>query len=503
MANNEQKQAVGTESAQTAASATPLLDQLATYMPKSYERDEARGLIETIVDGALKKTFTIESSLVKTVNSAVAKIDEMLSAELATIMHHPELQKLEGSWRGLKHLVHESNTGKDMKITLLNTTKGELQKDFAKASEFDQNFLWKQIYAGCYGQAGADPYGLLVGDFEFGNDNMDLDLLSKIAGVSASAFAPFISAASPDLFGVESYEDIPRIRDLASIFADKTKYIKWNAFREADDSRYVTMTLPRVLAREPYGTANTRIDEFKYEEFPLSRDGRFSEEVEHGGYTWMNSAYAYAARITKAFEETGWCTRIRGYESGGMVENLPTHVFKTDDGEHLQKCPSEILIEDRREKEFSDLGFLPLVNWKNSDKSVFIGAQTVHKPKKYMGDTLATENEQISARLPYIMASSRMAHYLKVIAREKIGAFMEQEELEKFLQKWISSYVLDSNNATQEQKAKFPLREARITVEKIPGRSGAYNARVDLRPWLQLEELHASVSMVAEIQALK
>jgi type VI secretion system protein ImpC len=475
---------------------TGLLDQILEQMPKAVEKDRARDLVETLVQEVMQGTVVWDRGLTKTINSAVKRIDEAISKQLAAILHHADFQKLEGTWRGLHHLVMNSETSAMLKLKVLNVSKREVFKDLDKAVEFDQSQLFKKLYESEFGMPGGEPYGALIGDYYFTNHPDDIDLLQKVSGVCAAAHCPFISAADSNLFGLNSYTELSRPRDLERIFQDIT-YTKWNSFRDSEDSRYITLTMPRVLARLPYGASTKPIDEFGFEEVELGADGR-AKPVDHDDYCWMNASYVMGARLTDAFAKNGWCTAIRGVENGGKVEGLPAHIFTSDDGDPDLKCPTEIGITDRREAELSKLGFLPLCHFKNTDYSVFFGAQTVQKPKKY-DRSAATANAAISARLPYIMAVSRIAHYLKCIARDKIGSFMERSDMEAFLKRWVANYVLADDKPTPEMKAKYPLAAAEITVEEIPGRPGSYNAVALLRPWLQLEELTASLRMVAEL----
>ena len=487
MVNTERQTAA---EAQTVA-ATPgvsLLDQ-AIAATKQTEPDRVRELLQTLTAAALEGTVTYTRNLTDTINKAITELDEKLSTQLAAIMHHEEFLKLEGSWRGLNYLVKNSETGVDLKIRMLNVSKKALFKDLKKASEFDQSMLFKHIYESEFGMAGGEPYGLLVGDYEFSQHPEDVELLGKISQVAALAFAPFISAAAPKMFGFDDYRDLSKPRDLAKIF-DTVEYTKWRSFRESDEARFVTLTLPRTLARAPYGSSGISIEEFKYEEAPRERIG--------DDYCWMNAAYVLGAQITNAFSQYGWCTAIRGKEGGGKVENLPSHVFTTDDGDLDQKCPTEIGITDRREAELSKCGFLPLCHYKNTDYSVFFGAQTTQKPQKYDRPE-ATANAAISARLPYLLATSRFAHFLKVKARDWIGSFMEASNCEARLDRWIKNYVNANESASADMKARYPLREARVEVKEIPGQPGSYNAVAYLRPWLQMEELTTSLRMVARI----
>ena len=465
---------------------------------KQTERSRAEELIRTLAAEAMKGTVTWSKNLGVTINGAIAKIDAMMSKQLAAVMHAPEFQKLEGSWRGLNHLVMNSETGTSLKIKVLNVSKKDLHKDISKAAEFDQSTIFKKLYETEFGSPGGEPYGTLIGDYEFTNHPDDLDLLTGMSQVAAAAFCPFVTAPGPGMFGFSSWNEMGKPRDLAKIF-ESPEYTKWRSFRDSEDSRFVTLTMPRVLSRLPYGKNTKPIDEFNFEEVEVDKKG-VAKATKGEDYCWMNAAYAMGTVMTRAYSQYGWCTAIRGAEGGGKVEGLPTHVFMSDDGDIDTKCPSEVGITDRREAELSGLGFLPLCHYKNTDYSVFFGAQTAQKPKKYDKPD-ATANAAISARLPYIMASSRFAHFLKVMARDKIGSFMEADDCETWLNNWIKNYVNGNKNSGPEMKAKYPLAEARIEVKEIPGAPGSYNAVAYLRPWLQMEELTTSLRMVAKIPA--
>jgi type VI secretion system protein ImpC len=389
-----------------------------------------------------------------------------------------------------------SETGTSLKLRVLNLPKRELHRDLTRAVEFDQSQLFKQIYENEFGTPGGEPYGALIGDYEWSSHPDDMEDLRLLSNVAAGAFAPFISAAGAGMFGFQNWTELSRPRDLAKIF-DTIEYAKWRSFRDSEDARFVNLVLPRVVARLPYGAATKPIDEFAYEEAPYDTNGA-ARSMNHEQYCWMNAAYVMGTRLTDAFAQTGFCVAIRGAEGGGKVENLPFHVFTSDDGDLDAKCPTEIGITDRREFELSNLGFLPLCHYKNTDYAVFFGAQSTQKPKKYDRPE-ATSNAAISARLPYLMATSRFAHYLKVMARDKIGSFMEAPDVERWLNRWIQNYVNSNESAGQEMKARFPLREARVEVREIPGRPGSYNAIAYLRPWLQMEELTTSMRLVARI----
>jgi len=484
----EQSQPATGQQAETTTAGSSLLDQ-AISATKQTERSRAEELLSTLVQESLKGTVTWSKNLTVTFREAIEKIDALVSKQLAAVMHAAEFKKLEGSWRGLHHLVMNSETGSGLKIRMLNVGKRELFKDLSKAVEFDQSETWKKLYENEFGTPGGEPYGALIGDYEFSNHPDDIELLSNMSNVAAGAFCPFITSPGCQFFGFDSWEELSKPRDLEKIF-EAQEYAKWRAFRDSDDSRFLTMTMPRALARLPYGAATKPIDEFGYEEV--------SGSLGHDDYCWMNAAYVMGTTLTSAYSQYGWCTAIRGAEGGGKVEGLPTHTFTSDDGDADTKCPTEIAITDRREAELSKCGMLPLCHYKNTDYAVFFGAQTTQKPKKYDKPD-ATANAAISARLPYLMATSRFAHYLKVMARDKIGSFMEASNCELWLNGWIQNYVNANAMSGQEMKAKYPLAEAKVQVQEIPGAPGSYNAVAYLRPWLQMEELTASMRLVAKI----
>lgn len=493
--SGEELQSQAAAAATTTTEGASLLEQ-AISATKHTERSRAEELISALTEEAMKGTVKWNKNVTATINDSIAAIDQALSLQMREILHDAKFQKLEGSWRGLHHLVMNSEVGTTLKVKVFDASKHDVAKDLDKAAEFDQSQTFKKLYENEFGSPGGEPYGALIGDYEFSNKPEDIDMLQKMSNVAAAAFCPFISSAAPGMFGFESWTELSKPRDLAKIF-DSVEYAKWNSFRDSDDSRFVVLTGPRVLSRLPYGSNTKAIDEFNFEEVDLDASGR-SKPVPHEHYSWMNSAYVLGEKLTNAFSETGWCTAIRGAEGGGKVENLPTHIFQSDDGDADMQCPTEIGITDRREAELSKLGFLPLCHYKNTDYSVFFGAQTVQRPKKYDNPD-ATANAAISARLPYIMATSRFAHFLKVMARDKIGSFMEAGDCEVWLNRWISNYVTADPSPSEETKARYPLREARVQVTEVPGAPGSYNAVAYLRPWLQMEELTASLRMVASI----
>lgn len=452
-------------------------------------RERGKSLVKEFISQVLEGEVTVSKDVEAMINARVAQIDHLLSIQLNEILHHPQFQKLEASWRGLKYLISQSETSTMLKIRVLNVSKKELLRDLQRAPEFDQSALFKKIYEEEFGVFGGDPFAALIGDYEFSKHPEDLELLEKIAQVSAAAHAPFLTAASSQLLNMESFTQLDQPRDVARIF-DTTEYAKWKSFRQGDDSRYVGLCVPHVLMRLPYGRDTVPVDAFTYEE---GVDG-----TDHTKYLWGNAAYAMGTRLTNAFALYGWCAAIRGVEGGGLVEGLPAHTFRTDEGDVALKCPTEIAITDRREKELADQGLVPLVHCKGTDKAAFFSVQSVNKPKLYDSDA-ANANARLSAQLPYIMATSRFAHYLKVMMRDKIGSFTSRDEIQMFLNRWIAQYVTSDDTATQATKAKYPLREARIDVEEVKGKPGVYRAVAFLRPHFQLDELTVSLRLVASL----
>jgi type VI secretion system protein ImpC len=453
------------------------------------ERARAKEWVQSLVDQVLDKQIVVSKDTEAMINSRIAAIDEAISNQLNEVLHAPEFQRLEASWRGLRYLVFQTETSTMLKINVLNVSKKDLLKDLQKASEFDQSETFKKVHDPGYGTLGGVPFGALVGDYEFGRHPQDIELLEKMSNVAAAAHAPFVAAASPELFNWQNFTELAGPRDLAKIF-DNDAYIRWKAFRESEDSRYVGLALPHILLRLPYGKETVPVEGFDYEEKVTGQD--------HSKYLWGNAAYAFGTRLTDAFARYEWCAAIRGVEGGGLVEGLPAHTFVTEDGDIAMKCPTEIAITDRRENELSKLGFITLCHYKGTDNAAFLGAQSCQKAREYYSAD-ATANARLSTQLQYIMAVSRFAHYIKAMMRDKVGSFMSRENCEKFLNDWIANYVLLDDSAGQEAKAQFPLRQARIEVKEIAGKPGCYNAVAYLRPHFQLDELTVSLRLVARL----
>jgi type VI secretion system protein ImpC len=453
-------------------------------------RDRGRDLVKRFVAEVLEGSITVARDTESMINARIAQIDHLLSLQVNEILHHADFQRLESSWRGLKYLLSQSETGTMLKVKVLNVSKKELLRDLQRAPEFDQSALFKKVYEEEYGVFGGTPFGALVGDYYFDKSGQDMELLEKVSNVAAAAHAPFLSSAAASMFNLDSYTELDSPRDLGKVF-DTTEYAKWKAFRQSEDSRYVALTAPRMLVREPYGSTTVPVEAFNYEE---RVDG-----TDHEAYLWGNSAYALAANINKAFALYGWCASIRGVESGGLVDGLPVHNFRTDAGELIMKCPTEVQITDRREKELADLGFAPLVHQKGTPNAAFFSVQSAQKPRVYDSPG-ATASARMSAQLPYIFATSRFAHYLKVMMRDKVGGYVSRGEIDAFLNRWLQSYVAPAN-ASASMKSRMPLAEGRIDVVEVPGKPGAFRAVAFLKPHFQLDELSVSMRLVADLPA--
>ncbi len=467
------------------------------FKPKS---DEAKSAVEqavrTLAEQALAQTPLIGSDVLKSIEAIVAALDQKLTEQINLVMHHPDFQKLEGTWRGLHYLINNTETDEMLKIRVMNISKAEFGKTLKrfKGTKWDQSPLFKKVYEEEYGVFGGEPFGCLVGDFAFDHSPPDVELLGEMAKVSAAAHAPFIAGASPTVMQMDSWQELANPRDLTKIFTTP-EYAAWRSLRESEDARYIGLAMPRFLSRLPYGAKTSPVEEFDFEEDTGAAD--------HSKYTWTNAAYAMAVNINRSFKMYGWCSRIRGIEAGGAVEGLPAHTFPTDDGGVDMKCPTEIAISDRREAELAKNGFMPLVHRKNSDFAAFIGAQSLQKPFEY-DDPDATANANLAARLPYLFACCRFAHYLKCIVRDKIGTFKEREDMQRWLQDWIMNYVDgDPAHSSESTKARKPLAAAEVVVEEVEGNPGYYTSKFSLRPHFQLEGLTVSLSLVSKLPSAK
>lgn len=467
------------------------------FRPKS---DQAKSAVETAVKTlaaqALENTAMVSDDALKSIESIIAEIDKKLTEQVNLILHHEEFQQLESAWRGLHYLVNNTETDEMLKIRVMNISKNDLSKTLKKfkGTAWDQSPIFKRVYEEEFGQFGGEPYGCFVGDYHFDHSPQDVEMLGEISKISAASHAPFITGAQPSLFQMDSWSELANPRDLTKVF-QTPEYASWRSLRESEDSKYLGLAMPRFLGRLPYGAKTEPVEEFAFEE---DTTGAASEK-----YGWVNAAYAMATNINKSFKEYGWCSRIRGVESGGAVMNLPSHTFPTDDGGVDQKCPTEIAISDRREAELAKNGLMPLIHRKNSDVAAFIGAQSLHKPAEY-DDPDATANANLAARLPYLFSTCRFAHYLKCIVRDKVGSYKSRDDMQTWLQDWINNYVdFNSEVSTEGEKARKPLAAAEVVVEDVEGDPGYYTSKFFLKPHYQLEGLSVSLRLTSKLPSEK
>jgi len=493
MAETQQKQTEG---------ATLEADQFASLLQKEFKpktdraRLEVENAVKTLAEQALRETSVISDDVMGTIKAIIAEIDAKLSEQVNLILHNERFQQLESAWRGLHYLVNHTESDEMLKIRVMNISKKDLGRTLKKykGAAWDQSPVFKKLYEEEYGQLGGEPYGTLIGDYYFDHTPGDVELLGQMAQIAAAAHAPFITAPAPSLLGMESWQELANPRDLKKIFG-APDYAAWRSLRDSDDSKYIGMAMPRFLARLPYGAKTNPVEDFDFEEDATGGDS--------SKYAWANAAYAMAVNINRSFKAFGWCSQIRGVESGGTVEDLPVHTFPSDDGGVDMKCPTEIAISDRREAELADCGFMPLIHRKNSDLAAFIGAQSLQKPAEYT-DPDATANARISARLPYLFACCRFAHFLKCMVRDKVGSFAERVDMQEFLQTWVNQYVIgNAQGASDEMKAKRPLAGAEVVVAEIEGNPGYYAAKFSLRPHYQLEGVNVSMSLVSKLPSGK
>ena len=495
MAELETTQAAATGEVQESNDFSALLNK--EFKPKSDRaKAEVENAVQTLAEYVLKDASIVSDDALNSIQAIIAQIDKKITEQVNLVLHHDDFQKLEGSWRGLHYMVNNTETDEQLKIKVMNISKKELAKTLKKfkGTSWDQSPLFKKIYEEEFGQFGGEPFGCLTGDYHFDHSPQDVELLAQIAQISAASHAPFITGVAPTTLGMDSWSELANPRDLTKIFSTPD-YAAWRSLRDSDDSRYIGMAMPRFLSRLPYGSKTDPVDEFDFEED--------TEAANSSNYTWSNAAYAMATNINRSFKLYGWCSRIRGIESGGAVENLPVHSFPTDDGGVDMKCPTEIAISDRREAELAKAGFMPLIHKKNSDFAAFIGAQSLQKPAEY-DDPDATANANLAARLPYLFATCRFAHYLKCIVRDKIGSFKEKDDMQRWLNNWIVNYVDgDPANSSESTKAMKPLAAAEVIVEEVEGNPGYYSSKFFLRPHYQLEGLTVSLRLVSKLPSAK
>ncbi len=455
------------------------------------KQSAVQNAVRTLAQQALASTRLVSGDVLKTISAIIAEIDRKLTEQINLIMHHEDFKALESSWRGLHYLVNNTETDEQLKIRVLNISKKDLEKTLSRfeGTAWDQSPVFKKLYGEEYDSPGGQPYGTLIGDYQFGHSHQDVKLLGNISQIAAAMHAPFLAAADPSVLGMESWQELSKPRDISNIIDKSPEHAAWRSLRESEDARYIGLTMPRFLSRLPYGAKSMPVEEFAFEEDTAAAD--------NGNYVWSNAAYAMGVNITRSFKSYGWCARINGAESGGMVVDLPVHTFSTDDGGKDAKCPTEIAITGRRDAELAKNGLMPLSHYKNTDYAVFMGAPSLQKPAKYDNPD-ATANAALAARLPYLLATSRFAHYLKSIVRDKVGSYKDRAEMEEYLNNWLAQFCCDSKS-NDELKARCPLAEGKVEVQEIKGNPGFYSSKFYLRPHYQLEGLTVSLRLTSKL----
>jgi type VI secretion system protein ImpC len=482
------------DAAPAAAQSASLLDEimLQTKMKPSDEGyDVARKGVQAFIAQLLTPALAGQKADKKVVDAMISEIDQRMSRQLDRILHHSSFQKLESAWRSLKYMVDHTEFRENVRINVLNCSKEDLLADFEDAPELVKSGLYKTAYTSEYGQFGGEPYGAVVANYSFGPGPQDIALLGKVAALSTMSHAPFLSAAGPQFFGVDSFTKLPNLKDLKSIF-EGPQYAKWRSFRESEDSRSVGLTVPRFLLRLPYGSGTVPVKAFQYE-----------EEVKgnHEAYLWGSSAFALATRVADSFAKYRMCSNMIGPQSGGAVEDLPLHQFESM-GEIETKIPTEVLISERREFELAEEGFIALAMRKGSDNACFFSANSCQAPKKFGQSKEGKDaelNYRLGTQLPYLFIVNRLAHYIKVLQREQIGSWKEKADLQRELNTWIRQYVVDMDNPAPALRSRCPLRDAQITVEDVPGEAGWYKVDMKIRPHFKYMGAFFTLSLVGKL----
>lgn len=493
---SSQTQTVSTTTSESKKARGSLLDEVLSANGVA-QGDESRGLmrkgLEQLLKQALADNSTKEAPRIdrSRVDAAIAELDKQISRQVDRVLHNADFQKLESSWRGLQFLVNRTDFRQNISVSLLNVTKEELRNDFMDSPDVTFSGLYQHIYTAEYGTHGGSPFAAIIGNYEFGPGAPDVNLLRSISSVSAISHAPFISAAGPQFFGLDSFEGLPRVKDLKSIF-EQPQYTAWRSLRDSEDSRYIGLTCPRFLLRLPYGTDNP-VKSFNYEE---------DVSGSHESYLWGNTAFAFSTRLTDSFAQYGWCPNIIGPKGGGQVDELPVHLFRSLHGDLATKIPTEVLISEPREVELADEGFIGLTMRKGSDNACFFSANSIQKPK-YFGQSpegkAAETNFKLGAQLPYIFVVSRLAHYVKVLQREALGSFKQRADLEKDLNQWIRQYVSDMDSPQPGVRARRPLRQAKVMVEDVPGEPGWYKVDLKVVPHIKYMGAFFTLSLVGKL----
>ncbi|MGM0417342.1 MAG: type VI secretion system contractile sheath large subunit [Thermodesulfobacteriota bacterium] len=492
MAENEKKDQKEEKPVETQESS--LLDEI-IQATKIKPGDDAYSItktgVEAFIDEILKSGRQQEKLSKAVVDDMIANLDKKLSDQVNEIMHHQDFQKMESSWRSLKYLVDNTDFRENIKLSFVNISKEDLIDDFEDSPEIPESGLYKTMYTEEYGQFGGQPYGAVIGNYDFGPGPQDIKLLQNIASVSAMSHAPFISAASPDFFGIESFEELPNLKDLQSIF-EGPQYAKWKSFRESEDARYVGLTLPKFMLRLPYG-----------EETVPAKSFSFKEDVSKGNnaFLWGNAAFAFATRITDSFANYRWCANIIGPQGGGAVENLPVYNYESM-GSAQTKVPTQVLLSERKEFELAEQGFIGLTMRKGSDNAAFFSANSCQKPKFFGNTPEAKEaemNYKLGTQLPYMFVVNRLSHYIKVIQRENIGTWKQRGDLEDELSKWLRQYVADQENPAPGVRSRRPLRKAEINVSDVEGDPGWYSVTMKVMPHFKYMGANFTLSLVGKL----
>jgi len=487
----EQTEAAGAEAEAEEGSLLESMLAEAKIKPEDETYDVARRGIQAFVTEMLAPNRKGERVDKAVVDAMIAEVDQRMSAQINAILHHPDFQKLESTWRGLKYLIDNVNFRENIRVSLLNVSKDQLLEDFEDSPEIVKSGLYKHVYSNEYGTFGGKPFGLLVGNYEFDTGPQDMQLIQNIASVSAMSHAPFMSNAAPKMFGCESYTELPKLKDLQSLF-EGPQYARWHSFRESEDSRYVGLCAPRFLLRLPYGPETVPVKSFNFQEDVVG---------DHDAYLWGHTAIAMATRVADSFAKYRWCPNIIGPQAGGAVENLPLHQYEAM-GEIQTKCPTEVQLTERREYEMSEQGFIGLTFRKDSDNAAFFSANSCQKPKIFANTPegkAAETNYRLGTQLPYMFIITRLSHYLKVMQREQIGTWKERSDLERELNTWIRQYVVDMENPAPAVRSRKPLRAAQITVEDVEGQPGWYRCGLKVRPHFKYMGASFTLSLVGKL----
>ncbi|MDD2021776.1 type VI secretion system contractile sheath large subunit [Pseudomonas putida] len=486
--------AITTDATADTLSNATLLDQIMAetkLVPAQDGYQIARQGVSAFITEILKSNDPDQLINKHRADQMIAEIDRMLGNQMDAILHQPEFQQLESSWRSLKLLVDRTDFRENIKLEVLHVTKEDLLDDFENAADITCSGIYKHVYTAGYGQFGGEPVAAMVGNYNFGPSSPDIKLLSYMASVGAMSHAPFLAAPAPEFFNLNSFEELPNLKEIKDLFAGP-RHAKWRAFRESEDARHVALTGPRFMLRSAYHPQEQPIESFNYNEGIAGQ---------HDNYLWGNSAFLLASCINDSFARYRWCPNIIGPQSGGAVEDLPVHLYESL-GQLQAKIPTEVLISDRKEFELAEEGFIALTMRKDSDNAAFFSANSVQKPKhfpKTPEGLQAQTNYKLGTQLPYLFIVNRLAHYIKVLQREQIGSWKERRDLESELNKWIKQYVADQENPSADVRSRRPLRAARIEVSDVAGDPGWYQVSLAVRPHFKYMGANFEISLVGRL----